>query len=48
MLTSSREERDVEEAYRPGANSYGVKPVELDAFARPIEQGAAQPAMSSS
>jgi two-component system, response regulator len=28
VLTSSREERDIEEAYRLGTNSYIVKPVE--------------------
>jgi CheY-like chemotaxis protein len=38
MLTSSKEERDVEQAYRLGANSYVVKPVEFDAFVRTVEQ----------
>jgi len=33
MLTSSREERDVAESYRLGANSYVVKPVDFDEFA---------------
>ncbi|HOK07884.1 MAG TPA: response regulator [Syntrophales bacterium] len=32
VLTSSREERDLREAYRLGANSYVVKPVDFDAF----------------
>lgn len=32
MLTSSAEERDVFESYRLGANSYIVKPVDIDAF----------------
>lgn len=32
MLTSSREEKDVEKAYQLGANSYIVKPVEFDIF----------------
>lgn len=38
MLTSSKEERDLEEAYRLGVNSYIVKPVEFDAFVRAVEQ----------
>ena len=38
MLTSSKEERDLNEAYRLGANSYVVKPVEFDAFVRAVEQ----------
>jgi CheY-like chemotaxis protein len=38
MLTSSKEERDLHEAYRLGANSYVVKPVEFDAFVRAVEQ----------
>jgi two-component system, response regulator len=32
MLTSSREERDVIETYRLGANSYIVKPIDFDQF----------------
>ncbi len=32
VLTSSSEDRDVEDAYRRGANSYIVKPVDLDKF----------------
>lgn len=32
VLTSSAEDRDLEEAYRLGANSYLVKPVEFGAF----------------
>jgi two-component system, response regulator len=32
VLTSSAEDRDLEEAYKLGANSYLVKPVEFDDF----------------
>lgn len=32
MLTSSREEKDVEEGYGLGANSFVVKPVDFDSF----------------
>jgi CheY-like chemotaxis protein len=32
ILTSSREEQDLFETYRLGANAYLVKPVEFDAF----------------
>lgn len=38
MLTSSREERDVENAYRLGVNSYVVKPVEFDAFVAALKE----------
>jgi two-component system response regulator len=38
MLTSSKEDRDLVEAYRLGVNSYIVKPVEFDAFVRAVEQ----------
>jgi len=38
MLTSSKEDRDVEEAYRLGVNSYIVKPVEFDQFVTAVEQ----------
>src|SRR5437588_8540177 len=34
ILTSSREEPDIAAAYRLGANSYIVKPVDFEAFAR--------------
>ncbi|HBB91524.1 MAG TPA: two-component system response regulator, partial [Bacteroidales bacterium] len=32
MLTSSREEKDLVECYRLGANSYVVKPVDISQF----------------
>jgi CheY-like chemotaxis protein len=38
VLTSSREERDVVESYRLGVNSYVVKPVEFEAFARAVSE----------
>lgn len=38
VLTSSREDRDLAEAYRRGANSYIVKPVEFQRFAECIER----------
>lgn len=37
VLTSSREDRDLEECYRLGANSYIVKPVEFDAFVEVVK-----------
>lgn len=37
VLTSSKEDRDLEEAYQRGANSYIVKPVEFDKFMQAIE-----------
>ena len=36
MLTSSREERDLAESYRLGANAYVVKPVAFDAFLQSV------------
>lgn len=36
MLTSSREGPDIAEAYRLGANSYIVKPVEFEAFVKAV------------
>ena len=36
VLTSSREEPDIEQAYTLGANSYIVKPVDFEAFARAV------------
>src|SRR5256712_4555164 len=36
VLTSSKEEPDIAAAYRLGANSYIVKPVDFEAFARAV------------
>ena len=36
VLTSSREEPDIAEAYRLGANSYIVKPVDFEDFVRAV------------
>lgn len=36
VLTSSREEPDIARAYELGANSYIVKPVDFEAFARAV------------
>ncbi|MCC7013519.1 MAG: response regulator [Planctomycetes bacterium] len=36
VLSSSREQRDLEECYRLGANSYVVKPVEFERFAEAV------------
>jgi two-component system, response regulator len=38
VLTSSKEDRDLEEAYSLGVNSYIVKPVEFDKFVEAVEQ----------
>jgi CheY-like chemotaxis protein len=38
VLTSSREDRDLEETYRLGANSYIVKPVDFAQFNRAVNQ----------
>lgn len=38
VLTTSREGRDVEEAYRRGANSYIRKPVDFDRFLEAVGQ----------
>ncbi len=36
VLTSSREDRDIDEAYRLGANSYIVKPVDFAQFTEAV------------
>jgi CheY-like chemotaxis protein len=38
MLTSSREERDLVESYRLGANAYVVKPVEFSRFVEAVRE----------
>jgi CheY-like chemotaxis protein len=38
MLTTSNDERDVQMAYRMGANSYVQKPVDLDGFMAAIKR----------
>lgn len=38
VLTSSKEDRDVVEAYKLGANSYVPKPVEFDPFMEAVAQ----------
>ena len=38
VLTSSREEPDITAAYRLGANSYIVKPVDFESFARAVSE----------
>jgi hypothetical protein len=38
VLTSSSEDRDINDAYRLGANSYIVKPVDFDKFLAVAEQ----------
>src|SRR5690606_1682116 len=38
MLTSSREEKDLFESYRLGANAFVVKPVDFSAFVEAVKQ----------
>ncbi|MBK5277887.1 MAG: response regulator [Bacteroidia bacterium] len=38
VLTSSKEERDIVEAYKLGVNAYIVKPVDFDQFVKAITQ----------
>jgi two-component system response regulator len=38
VMTSSREERDLVECYQLGVNSYVVKPVEFEDFARAVSE----------
>lgn len=38
VLTSSYEDRDLEEAYKLGVNSYIVKPVDFDKFVEAVER----------
>jgi two-component system response regulator len=38
VLTSSNEDRDLEEAYKLGVNSYIVKPVDFDKFVEAVER----------
>jgi two-component system response regulator len=38
MLTSSREDRDLEECYALGVNSYIVKPVEFESFVKAVSE----------
>ena len=36
VLTSSKEERDIIDAYKLGVNAYIVKPVDFDQFVRAV------------
>jgi CheY-like chemotaxis protein len=38
VMTSSREQRDLEESYDRGVNAYVVKPVEFEKFTNAVKQ----------
>jgi CheY-like chemotaxis protein len=38
MVTSSAQDRDMEESYRLGVNSYVVKPIDFDSFVKTIAE----------
>ena len=38
IMTSSKEDRDLEKAYSLGANSYVVKPIDFDQFSKAAQQ----------
>jgi CheY-like chemotaxis protein len=38
VLTLSREQKDMVESYKPGVNSYIVKPVNFDSFAKAVAE----------
>ncbi len=38
VLTTSAEDRDIQTAYRRGANSYIVKPIDFDQFVQVVDQ----------
>jgi CheY-like chemotaxis protein len=38
VLTSSREDRDLEQCYQLGVNSYIVKPVDFDQFSKAVSE----------
>jgi two-component system response regulator len=38
IMTSSKEEQDIITSYQLGVNSYVVKPVEFDGFAKAVSQ----------
>ena len=38
ILTSSKEQRDLIESYKPGVNSHSVKPVNFEGFAAAVRE----------